>query len=266
MAGPGRQAQPLPRGASPRPTRRGLAEFSRPIRPAPPVERDSRRRSSRPHRGFVERFRRSDWRRRELVRARSRLPSRADSTSARGDSAGHDQDSHADDRSAGRRSVHAGWPRPFSTRPARPATSSASCSCAGSPGTPTASSAATITSARSARRPIFAAACPIGGYDRHEPYIDRVRQGDIERPLRSGDRGPDVRDDLGNDQPAQDDPGHAASRSATIAKAGRSGASWRSTPIREMLRRRAAADPSARQRLAGELHARRAFPAARSPA
>ena len=54
---------------------------------------------------------------------------------------------------------------------------------------------------------------PIGGYDRHEPYIDRVRQGDTERPVRPGHRGPDVRHDLGHDQPAQDDPRHRASRS-----------------------------------------------------
>ena len=66
-------------------------------------------------------------------------------------------------------------------------------------GTPTASSAATITSARSARRRTFAAGCPIGGYDRHEPYIDRVRQGDT-CALRPGDRGADVRHDLGHDQ------------------------------------------------------------------
>ena len=72
---------------------------------------------------------------------------------------------------------------------------------------------------------------PIGGYDRHEPYIDRVRQGDTNALFGRGHRSPDVRDDLGHDQPAQDDSGHHRRPSTIIARAGRSGASWRSTPI-----------------------------------
>ena len=50
----------------------------------------------------------------------------------------------------------------------------------------TVSSVKTTFSARSARRLIFAARVPIGGYDRHEPYIDRVRQGDVNALFGSG--------------------------------------------------------------------------------
>src|SRR5271155_1742505 len=32
----------------------------------------------------------------------------------------------------------------------------------------------------------FRARVPIGGYDRHEPYIDRVRQGDVNALFGSG--------------------------------------------------------------------------------
>ena len=49
---------------------------------------------------------------------------------------------------------------------------------------------------------------PIGGYDRHEPYIDRVRQGDTNALFGHGTEVLDVRDDLGHDQPSQDDSGH----------------------------------------------------------
>ena len=100
----------------------------------------------------------------------------------------------------------------------------------GSPATPTASSAATTTS-REIRRPAdFRRRVP-------DPRLRRPRAlhrprppGRPRRPVRRRDRGPDVRHDLGHDQPAQDDPRHRASRSTTTAKAGRSGASWPSTP------------------------------------
>ena len=72
--------------------------------------------------------------------------------------------------------------RPGRRGPARPAPAR------GSPATPTASSAATTTS-REIRTPAdFRRRVPIRGYDRHEPYIDRVRQGDTRRPVRR--RGP----------------------------------------------------------------------------
>ena len=45
---------------------------------------------------------------------------------------------------------------------------------------PRASSAASIISARSARSADFQRRVPVGGYDRHEPYINRVREGDIQ--------------------------------------------------------------------------------------
>ncbi len=53
---------------------------------------------------------------------------------------------------------------------------------------------------------------PIGGYDRHEPYIDRVRQGDTGALFGPGTEVLMFAHDLGHDQPAQDDPRHAASR------------------------------------------------------
>ena len=114
--------------------------------------------------------------RRPIYLVRSRLPSQADE--AAGATNDHDQVSQAVDRPAGgqpRAPAGPGLPRPDPPRRRRPARASA---CAGSPATPTASSAATTTSARFARPKISAAACPIGGYDRHEPYIDRVRNGD----------------------------------------------------------------------------------------
>ncbi len=95
-----------------------------------------------------------------------------------------------------------------SSRPRAPTRSSATCSCAGSPGTPTASSAATTTSARSARPPTSAARCRSAATTGHEPYIERVRQGDLGALFGAGHRSPDVRDDLGHDEPAQDDPRH----------------------------------------------------------
>ncbi len=90
-------------------------------------------------------------------------------------------------------------------------------------------------------------------------------QGRDVCPLRPGDRGPDVRHDLGHDQPAQDDPGDRASPCTTIARAGPSGASWRSTRIP----RSSATDcgRSSRSPATGARNSRpRASPVARSPA
>ena len=96
---------------------------------------------------------------------------------------------------------------------------------------------------------------PIGGYDRHEPYIDRVRQGDMNAlfgpgtevlmfAMTSGTTNrpktiPVTRESLARLSRGLDDLGHPGLRRPP-----------RDDP------RRAAADPPGRQRLAGELHAR----------
>ena len=49
---------------------------------------------------------------------------------------------------------------------------------------------------------------PVRDYSEHEPYIDRVRQGDTCAPLRRWDRSADVRPHIGYDEPAQDNPCH----------------------------------------------------------
>ncbi len=62
--------------------------------------------------------------------------------------------------------------------------------------------------------------------------VHRSRAPGRHRALfRPGHRSPHVRDDLGHDQPAQDDPGHARGTRRLPRRAGRSGGSWRSTPI-----------------------------------
>ena len=106
---------------------------------------------------------------------------------------------------------------------------------------------------------------PIRGYDGHEPYIDRVRQGDLGALFGRGtevlmfamtsgttDRPktiPVTRESLARLSRRLDDLGHPGLR----------------RPPRDP-RRGAPPDPPARQRLARAASPRRASPAARSPA
>ncbi len=67
-------------------------------------------------------------------------------------------------------------------------TSSDECCWTNSRATPIASLAGTITSARSEPPDDFRRQIPVGNYDRHEPYIDRVRQGDTRALFGAGTR------------------------------------------------------------------------------
>ena len=97
---------------------------------------------------------------------------------------------------------------------------------------------------------------PITTYDYLEPYIDRVRNGDLNALFGRWHGSLDVRDDVGDDESAQDDPRHAriAPRlSRGMDDLGHHGLR-RPLPDPPL---RAAADPPVRQRLAGNRHARR---------
>ncbi len=96
---------------------------------------------------------------------------------------------------------------------------------------------------------------PIGGYERHEPYIDRVRQGDLNALFGPGTEVLMFAHDLRHDQPAQDDPGDprvAARLSRGVDHLGHPGlrCAHRDPPPRPP------SDPPARQRLARVGHAR----------
>ena len=72
---------------------------------------------------------------------------------------------------------------------------------------------------------------PISGYDRHEPYIDKVRNGDTSALFGPGTKV--LMFALTSGRPAGPRRSRSPStRSATTAKAGRSGGSRPSTPTR----------------------------------
>ena len=73
---------------------------------------------------------------------------------------------------------------------------------------------------------------PVSGYDRHEPYIDRVRQGDTGALFGAGTKVLMFALTSGTTTAGPRRSPSPTSRSATTGTAGRSGASRRSTPTR----------------------------------
>ncbi len=97
---------------------------------------------------------------------------------------------------------------------------------------------------------------PIRGYEGLRALHRPRPPGGPRRPVRRGDRGPDVRHDVGDDQPAQDDSGDPRVAARLPRGLDDLGHPRLRRPLRDP-RIRAAADPPARQRLARTVHSLR---------